>query len=79
MVFEQVTGHTKRIQPIPLVSQRVLFVPEISKGAFNSCPHLRVLQLWLTLEINNPNQLGHINCEIHFTREIEFTSGHVGQ
>lgn len=70
---------TKKITAQPFPVSEVLFVPELSKDAFNSCTHLRLPPLWLTLKINNPNQLGRINCEIHFTREMEFTSGHAGQ
>lgn len=71
--------YTKKIIVKPSPSQAVLFVPEVSKDVFNSCTQLRDLQLWLILKINNPNQFGLINCEIHFTSEIEFTSGHTGQ
>lgn len=79
-VVKQVAGNTqRRLQSNPLLSQAVLFVPEVSKNAFNSRTQLRDLQLWLILKINNPNQLGLINCEIHFTSELEFTSGHIGQ
>lgn len=69
----------RRLYSNSLLFQVVLFIPEIFKDMFNSCTYLRVLQLWLILKINNPKQLVHINCEIHFTSEIEFTSGHLGQ